>query len=552
MANTNASQLCLNLTFCYLNIRSLLATSNLGLPRFELLRAFCCQDHSYDVILLSETHLDKTIDDSEIDIHGYILFRKDRNRHGGGVLIYAKEYLLPVLFADVDNANVESIFIKILGLKQPIFFGCYYRSPGQLKADREAFLESMRCQMDFLATNHGVRFYLFGDFNDRCVDWGDEHSTSELGRSLVDIANNYNVSQMITTPTRGRHILDLLLTNRPQDICFLKTEESIDNLDHETITGKLKTSYNTGKRYTRLIRHYSSEGFSILNSTLSQIPWHSLLSSDVSVDRNLEIFYVTINEAIDKVFPLDEITVRPNDRPGMTNEVRMLFKTTHRLYRIAKRTKNTNDIDAYKDARRTAKKKWRTAKDIHNKRLYCKNVSNIGGESGSIWKIIKQNFGGKKTVSIPSLRENDVYVSENVSKATLLNEYFSSQSTLDLSLEPPLPDESGSACVHPLCTLIVTRDEILKEMNLLNVNKATGADGVGNTILKNCSCALSVPLLFLFNQSLEKGIFPTKWKSANIVPVFKKGDKQDKTNYRPISLLSNISKLFEGIIYNHI
>ena len=79
-----------SLSFCYLNARSILAQSSDGLPRFDHLYNFVCLDNSFDVILVTETHLDNSIESLEINIEGYQIFRKDRNRHGGGVAIYMR------------------------------------------------------------------------------------------------------------------------------------------------------------------------------------------------------------------------------------------------------------------------------------------------------------------------------------------------------------------------------------------------------------------------------------------------------------------------------
>ena len=72
-----------SLSFCHVNIRSLTKLSETG-PRIDHLINFACIDNSYDVITLSETHLSPIIDDEEIQIEGYTIFRLDRNRHGGG------------------------------------------------------------------------------------------------------------------------------------------------------------------------------------------------------------------------------------------------------------------------------------------------------------------------------------------------------------------------------------------------------------------------------------------------------------------------------------
>ena len=71
-------------------------------------------------------------------------------------------------------------------------------------------------------------------------------------------------------------------------------------------------------------------------------------------------------------------------------------------------------------------------------------------------------------------------------------------------------------------------------------------------MLKECSDALSYPLCRLFNLSLQKHQFPSSWKVANVVPIFKKSDPQKVENYRPISLLSLISKVFEKCVYKQI
>ena len=83
-------------------------------------------------------------------------------------------------------------------------------------------------------------------------------------------------------------------------------------------------------------------------------------------------------------------------------------------------------------------------------------------------------------------------------------------------------------------------------------DKAKGPDNIPPIFFKNCAWELSLPVTKLFNDSLAAGIFPSNLKIANISPIFKKGDPQAVENYRPISLLSFLSKLFEGLVQIHL
>ena len=87
---------------------------------------------------------------------------------------------------------------------------------------------------------------------------------------------------------------------------------------------------------------------------------------------------------------------------------------------------------------------------------------------------------------------------------------------------------------------------------LLNCNKASGPDLISPRLLKEGCEILSRPLTKIFNLCLSSSYFPLIWKQANVVPVHKKGDKTNVSNYRPISLLSCIGKIFEKCVFKHL
>ena len=95
----------------------------------------------------------------------------------------------------------------------------------------------------------------------------------------------------------------------------------------------------------------------------------------------------------------------------------------------------------------------------------------------------------------------------------------------------------------------VTDQEVLRELKCLQANKATGPDGIGNIVLKSVAPSIYHHLAKLYNFSLASCTFPDQWKMAHVCPVHKKGNNHLVENYRPISLLVNLSKVFEKLIH---
>ncbi|XP_055854501.1 uncharacterized protein LOC129918156 [Episyrphus balteatus] len=92
------------------------------------------------------------------------------------------------------------------------------------------------------------------------------------------------------------------------------------------------------------------------------------------------------------------------------------------------------------------------------------------------------------------------------------------------------------------------KSTVLEILSSLNDDCSVGPDGVPPILLKNCRNSLSKPLTYLFELSIKSGKFPIIWKSSFLIPIFKKGDKTDIKNYRPISKLSCIPKIFEQVV----
>jgi hypothetical protein len=98
----------------------------------------------------------------------------------------------------------------------------------------------------------------------------------------------------------------------------------------------------------------------------------------------------------------------------------------------------------------------------------------------------------------------------------------------------------------------IDAEVILNKIKNLNEFKAFGVDGVSNAVLKNCAESFIKPLKIIYDKSLKTGEVPKEWKEANVTPLFKKENKLERSNYRPVSLTSTVCKVLESIIRDKI
>ena len=128
-------------------------------------------------------------------------------------------------------------------------------------------------------------------------------------------------------------------------------------------------------------------------------------------------------------------------------------------------------------------------------------------------------------------------------KATILNDYFIEQSSLDDS-NANLPADLNIQD-FTLNSISITANEVESVLKAHQTGKASGPDAINNKILKELAKPLSFPLSYLFNASFIKGQVRALLKQANVTPIHKKNDPSDITNYRPISLLSTVGKILK-------
>ena len=166
------------------------------------------------------------------------------------------------------------------------------------------------------------------------------------------------------------------------------------------------------------------------------------------------------------------------------------------------------------------------------------------------WLLLKTMLNDKKVPCILPIFHDNKFITDFSKKIDLFNSFFAKQCSI-IENNNVLPSSTNPITNQYLENIEITKDDIKRSICKLDPNKAHGHDMISIRMLKMPDDAIIEPLFKIFKNYLKCGIFPDDWKKGNIVPTFKKGDKQNIKNYRPVSLLPICSKIFERIIYDN-
>eukprot|EP00795_Rhopilema_esculentum_P007269 gene7269-12956_t len=144
--------------------------------------------------------------------------------------------------------------------------------------------------------------------------------------------------------------------------------------------------------------------------------------------------------------------------------------------------------------------------------------------------------------------ENGTYTETEQEKVDILNKFFSSIFTKEDETSVPLIDKQFSGSV--LIDIDIREQMVLETLQSLKPSKSPGPDGLHPKVLREIAAQIANPLCFMFRASLQVGLIPGTWKLAHVTPIYKKGKKDQKENYIPISLTSVVCRIMERLIKN--
>ena len=316
---------------------------------------------------------------------------------------------------------------------------------------------------------------------------------------------------------------------------------------HQIIFAKINFKIFFPPSYERLIWDYSKANINAIRRSLSQIDW---ATSMVNLHVNNQVYLLTtcVTNIFKNFVPSKTIVCKDKDPPWMTDEIKRVCMDKAKVYR--QYVKNGYTINDQINLQNLASYSARLINDAKTRYLSGLgeklNDPQIGCKA--YWSILNKFVNKKKIPLIPPISINNNFITDVSEKARLFNNFFATQCTL-IDNNSTLPAFSSMTNCE-LNTIKFSEKNILDAIRALNPNKAHGWDGVSIRMIKICDEAIVLPLLIIFKTALQSGIYPNKWKRANVVPVHKKDSKHFLKNYRPISLLPICGKIFEKCIYN--
>lgn len=509
----------------------------------------------FDIIVLNEIG---RCDSSIIDniFMGYTLHVDlPMDNMKGGVGIYISNRLGNVTrntdFEFVKSCEcalceVESVFLIFNWFDIQFNILSVYRHP---RGNKNHFIDDLNIAINKIKNKNIT--YLIGDTNIDILKFDKNNIHSEYVSTLFE--NGFH--PLVTFPTRiTSHSATLI------DHMFIKTHK--DNLhttsgiiycdisDHLAcfLSTRPKVNNTTNKRPK--VRLFGQKQCDKFVEQMNLYAWENLYSANNDWYHE---FIQIVSKMFNSSFPMVTISrKRIKDKPWITKGLKISCKKSSKLYKASLKKPNSPAAIMYSRYNKILKSCIKKAETIYHSEIFESKETTVR----QLWKhlgTLINSKGNNKHKHIEKILFNGRFHSDNRDISNAMNEHFCK---VGESLQSTLPPCDSSAFKKHLPDRImnsfvlshVLYEDIMQEIKSLDPKKSTGHDGIGAKIIKLCPEIFATNLCKIFNKSIDNGEYPSDMKIARVIALFKKGNKNDPNNYRPISLLSCFNKIFERLI----
>jgi len=493
-------------------------------------------------IILSETWFSPT---HTSDIDGYCAFHVYRDgRRGGGVSIYINnDYVSKVIsrWSYVAD-NIEICSVEVTAGMSRIMIHGVYRPPDK---DLLVFTDEL---LNILSiSNRNAHTIVVGDTNVDLI------SPSEQGTEFINMCHSTSLVPLISVPTRvtQEHVscIDHVWYNK---LCDVRAGVlRVDITDHYPVFAVIPVQ---SERPGSFVKYFRDHSFSSVDKLRDEL-YHFCNNFELSLFLNHTNIEVAVQNFIDKLYELYDrccpirskrVSYGRFSKPWITDQHMASINRKHYLFRQYRRGIVT--FEEYNTYKNQVTRMIRNAKS----RYFVYKFESALGNARESWKLLKTLIGGGRKRDPPDriASETGILTDPGII-ADHFNSYFANVA-VNLEKNIPPTNESplnfmgnrtqSSFFVRPVC------DTDVRLIICHLKNKSLGLKSLPTFLYKSCSDLLCPIIAELFNQSVSSGVFPNCLKIARVVPIFKRGDATLVSNYRPISSLPILSKIFEKLM----
>ena len=500
-----------------------------------------------DVICLQEVLPKNTYGEIEVEIdlkiNGYDMFKPNEMKRG--VITLIKKGIHTIQIEPTEHFD-ESVWCMILNKdSERILVGNIYRSPSSdtQNAQRMCSAINEMCGKDC------SQVIICGDFNLKEIDWERHqvHVTEDHPASLLlECVDDNFLIQHVTENTRFRegqanNLLDLVFTDRDDNVTRLDYEMPFGRSDHVCLMFEVLCHRHSEKEGFK--RKYFKGNYPEIRNDINMIDWENELRGK-DTEESWGILESVIKESVERNVPMQKV-FKTFKKKWMTQEVLNVVKEKHKAYKKYRRLRTNESKDDYNRTKQMAIYVTKKARTEFETRI----ANNIKENPKEFYSYVNNKTTVRSEIAVLKNRDGELAILPH-EKAEMLNTFFASVFTKEDTAN--IPESEPKVLQSMLSTIIVTEQMVRDRLKEQKPGKSAGPDGIHSRVVVETQEQLVGPLTIIFNKSLSEGVVPDSWKEAEVVPIFKKGKRDDPGNYRPVSLTSVCGKIMEKIVRKEI
>ena len=499
-------------------------------------------DSFIDVYVFSETWFDIDSCSSMNNFDAFHTIRKEKRC--GGVSVYIrnsyKSYKLSNISKIYNTFEVCTVRVHINN-ELNIYVVGLYRPPNSNSND---FIDELSLYIsDNFKPSDNILFV--GDYNI------DISQNSRIGQDLISLYRSLSFYPLITESTRVTEYSSTIIDHFWANDMLQYSSGVVDcNItDHHIIFLSFPIQ-NRSKFIKKYFRDHSNQSIQQFVNNFSNL----CTSNDqnyTNLDDKVTQFSTDLYNIYDTFCPIrnKNFKIKNNRKPWLTKEIINLLNFKQFLYRDYK----NNNIPYF--VFNNFKNKLTNILKLAKRNYLRKKFRDCIGDSGKTWKNINSLYrNGEKSKNI-YLSENGVCLTNENEVATVFNNYFATVAE-NLDRNIPVANHSpfsylSNRVANPFFIAPSSEFEVVQIITA-QPNKSCPIDEIPVFIYKQIIIPLSKCISNFYNDSILFGVYPSVLKKSRIIPIFKNGDNASKFNYRPISILSFLAKIFEKLMYSRL